>query len=233
MMKVRRANERGHANFGWLDTHHTFSFGRYHDPNHMGFRSLRVLNDDRVQPGEGFGTHGHDNMEIVTYVLDGALEHRDSMGSGSVLRYGDIQRMSAGTGVTHSEFNHSKTDPLHFLQIWILPSDRDVAPEYEETHVPEDEKRGKLRPIVTPDGRDGSLRVHQDVAIFATLVSDHDIVEHSLAANRHAWVHVATGSVRVNGELLHAGDGAALSETETVTLQGLNGGGEALVFDLG
>ncbi len=230
MLTIRKASERGPSNFGWLDSKHTFSFGRYYDPRYMGFESLRVINDDRVAPGMGFGTHPHDNMEIVSYVLDGALEHKDSLGTGSVIRPGDVQRMSAGTGVTHSEFNHSKTDGVHFLQIWFLPEKRDIAPSYEQKHFTEDDKRGVLRLVGSRDGRNGSVTIHQDVDMYAALLNRDPPVTHALAADRKAWIHVARGRVLLNGQTLEAGDGAAV-EGETITLsEGRDA--EVIVFDL-
>jgi hypothetical protein len=231
MLRKRGAAERGHAHHGWLDTRHTFSFAGYHHPEHMGFRVLRVLNDDRVAPGEGFGTHGHRDMEIVSYVLEGALEHRDSMGTGSVLRYGDVQRMTAGRGVTHSEFNSSSIEPVHFLQIWILPERRGLDPVYEERRFSPTEKQGVLRRIVSRGGEGGALSIHQDVAVYASILRSGDQVEHVLNPGRHAWVQVATGGVRVNGVELSEGDGLALSEEPRVQLEG-SGEGEILLFDL-
>ncbi|MBE0566415.1 MAG: pirin family protein [Krumholzibacteria bacterium] len=231
MITKRPAQERGHANHGWLDTWHTFSFARYYDPEHMGFRDLRVINDDVVAPGAGFGTHPHDNMEIVTYVLEGALEHKDSLGTGSVLRPGDVQRMSAGTGVTHSEFNHFPDKPLRLLQIWILPAERGIAPGYEEKTFAAAEKRGRLRLIVSPDGRDGSLRIHQDVAVHASILGDGETVSHALAPGRHAWVQVARGTVTMNGVELGQGDGAAVGAEDRLEFAGRDEA-EFLVFDL-
>lgn len=231
MITLRPADARGHADHGWLDSHHTFSFADYHDPRHMGFRALRVINDDRVAPGKGFGAHPHRDMEIVSYVLEGALEHRDSMGTGSVIRPGDVQRMSAGTGVTHSEFNASKTDAVHFLQIWIVPEKRGAAPGYEQRNFTVDEKRGRLRLVASPDGRDGSVTVHQDVALYAGVFGPGERAEHALAPGRHAWVHVAKGSATVNGKALAAGDAAALSDEPRVVVEG-DDGAEVLVFDL-
>jgi hypothetical protein len=231
MITLRPADARGHADHGWLDSHHTFSFADYHDPRHMGFRSLRVLNDDRVAPAKGFGAHPHRDMEIVSYVLEGALEHRDSMGTGSVIRPGDVQRMSAGTGVTHSEYNASKTEPVHFLQIWIVPEKRGAAPGYEQRHFTADDKRGRLRLVASPDGRDGSVTVRQDVALYAGLFGPGERAEHPLAPGRHAWVHVASGSATVNGKALSAGDAAALSDEARVVIEG-GDGAEVLVFDL-
>ena len=231
MITVRPANERGHAKYGWLDTYHTFSFNTYHDPKNMGFRSLRVINDDTISPGQGFGTHSHRDMEIISYVLEGALEHKDSMGTGSMLRAGDVQRMTAGTGVTHSEFNHSQTEPLHFLQIWVLPEKQGLQPGYEEKNIPIEEKRGKLRLIASPDGRDGSLRIRQDVNVYASVLNDGDSIEHSLKPGRHAWLQVARGKLQLNGETLGRGDGAAVSEETTLRLEG-DGEAEILLFDL-
>lgn len=231
MIVKRSAADRGRFDFGWLDTRHTFSFGEYHDPRHMGFRSLRVINEDRVQPGEGFGTHPHRDMEIVTYVLDGALQHRDSMGNGSVIRPGQVQRMTAGTGVLHSEFNASKEESVHFLQIWILPEERGLAPGYEESEFGEAEKRGRFRVIASRDGRDGSVTVHQDATILATVLGDGEAAAYEIAAGRSAWVQVVRGSVRLNGERYDAGDGAALTEEPGLTLEGIDTA-EVLVFDL-
>ena len=231
MITRRPAEERGHADHGWLDTYHTFSFATYQDPENMGFRTLRVMNDDTVQPGMGFGTHGHENMEIVSYVLEGALEHKDSMGGGSVLRPGDVQRMTAGSGLTHSEFNHSREEILRFLQIWILPAETGLDPSYEEKQFSPDEKRGRLRLIVSPGGRDASLRIHQDVEIYASILSAGERVEHELERGRHAWIQVARGSVAVNGLALGRGDGAAVSEEQSLVLEGVDEG-EFLLFDL-
>jgi len=230
-MRKRPAGERGQVHHGGLDSRHTFSFADYHDPEHMGFRVLRVLNDDRVAPGEGFGTHSHRDMEIVSYVLEGALEHRDSMGTGSVLRYGDVQRMTAGRGVTHSEFNFSRIEPVHFLQIWILPERRGLDPAYEERRFSRAEKEGVLRRVVSRGGEGGALSIHQDVAIYASIVRNRDLVEHVLNPGRHAWVQVASGAVRVNDLELEAGDGLALSDEPRVQIQG-GGEGEILLFDL-
>lgn len=231
MIAVRNAEERGHLDFGWLDTRHSFSFGNYYDPSHMGFRHLRVINEDRVQAAKGFDTHPHRDMEIITYVLEGALEHRDSMGNGSVIRPGEVQRMTAGTGITHSEYNHSKSDSVHLLQIWILPQLSGLAPGYEQKAFPEDERRGRLRLVASQDGREGSVTVHQDVALYATLLSAGDDVSHPLAEGRHAWVQVAKGSVTVNGEPLKGGDGAAISGESHVELHA-EGDAEVLLFDL-
>jgi hypothetical protein len=231
MIAVRRSEERGHFDHGWLDTRHTFSFADYRDPRHMGFRALRVVNEDRVQPGQGFGTHPHRDMEIVTYVLEGGLAHRDSMGHGSTIHPGDVQRMSAGTGVTHSEFNASRTEPVHFLQIWILPDRTGLAPSYEQRRFPEEERRGRLRLVASPDGADGSVTVHQDACLLAALLAPGQAVGHALAPGRHAWVQVARGAVEVSGQRLSAGDGAALSRETEVALRGI-ADSEVLLFDL-
>jgi redox-sensitive bicupin YhaK (pirin superfamily) len=231
MIQIRQSKDRGHANHGWLDSRHTFSFADYVDPAHMGFRSLRVINEDRVAPGQGFGAHPHRDMEIISYVLDGALEHKDSMGTGSVIVPGDVQRMSAGTGVRHSEFNASKTDPVHFLQIWIIPAERGIAPSYEQKSFSVAEKQGKLRVVASPNGRDGSVTVHADAHVFAGVFGVGERAELALAPGRHAWVHVARGEARVNGRDLSAGDAAAISEESAVVIEGK--GGEVLVFDLG
>src|SRR6187401_3189838 len=211
MIRVRKASERGHFDHGWLDTYHTFSFSRYYDPRHMGFRALRVINEDRVEPGHGFGTHPHRDMEIISYVLDGALEHKDSMGTSSIIRPGDVQRMSAGTGVTHSEFNASRSEQVHFLQIWILPAAPGGKPGYEQKAFPEAERKGKLRLVASPDGRDGSVTIRQDVALHAGLLRTGETLRHELAPGRHAWVHVARGHVDIGGEQLDAGDAVAVS----------------------
>jgi redox-sensitive bicupin YhaK (pirin superfamily) len=231
MIQVRQANERGHAQHGWLDSYHSFSFADYYDPRHMGFRSLRVINEDRVAPGRGFPTHPHRDMEIVSYVLEGSLSHKDSMGTGSVIKPGDVQRMSAGTGVLHSEFNASSEDQVHFLQIWVLPERRNLPPGYEQKSFGDAEKRGKLRLVASQDGREGSVTVHQDVALYAGLFEKDEKAEHPLSPGRHAWVHVARGNARVNGVELQAGDAAQLSEEEQVVVEGVTGG-EVLVFDL-
>ncbi|MBI4955534.1 MAG: pirin family protein [Myxococcales bacterium] len=231
MLTLRPESARGHADHGWLDSRHTFSFADYHDPRHMGFRGLRVLNEDRVQPDSGFGSHGHRDMEIVSYVLGGGLEHRDSMGTGSVIRPGDVQRMSAGTGVTHSERNASPTEVVHFLQIWLVPRERGLAPGYEQKHFAPGERDGRLRLVASPDGRDGSLTVHTDASLYAGLFGAGQTAELALAPGRHAWVHVARGTVRVNAHALSAGDGASLSDEVSVRLEGVDAA-EVLVFDL-
>ena len=232
MIRKRPSSERGHADHGWLETFHSFSFAHYHDPEHMGFRSLRVINDDVVQPGQGFGTHGHRDMEIVTYVVEGALEHRDSMGTGSVLRPGDVQRMSAGRGVTHSEFNHSKDDPLRLLQIWILPATAGIEPEYEERHFPRHEKRGRLRLLCSPDGEGGSLRIHQDARIHASVLSEGEALQHEVGDGRHAWIQIVSGALEVNGIELGPGDGAAISEEAVLDIAATSEV-ELLLFELG
>jgi redox-sensitive bicupin YhaK (pirin superfamily) len=232
MMIVRPAEERGRSQHGWLDSRHTFSFADYYDPRHMGFRSLRVINDDRVEAGQGFGKHPHRDMEIISYVLEGSLEHRDSLGTGSVIRPGDVQRMSAGTGVTHSEYNPSETELVHFLQIWLEPTKRGIAPSYEQKAFSEADKRGRLRVVASPEGREGSLTIHADAVVYAGLFGGGEEATLSLSPGRHAWVHVAHGKVRVNGRALKDGDGFALSEEKSVRIEGVDGG-EVLVFDLG
>jgi redox-sensitive bicupin YhaK (pirin superfamily) len=231
MQRLRRASERGHADHGWLDSFHTFSFADYHDPSHMGFRALRVINDDTVAPGRGFGAHPHRDMEIISYVLDGALAHRDSTGTGAVIRPGDVQRMTAGTGVVHSEHNASRTEPVHFLQIWLIPSQPGLRPGYEQRTFPAEEKAGRLRLVASPDGRDGSITIHTDASLHAGVLGAGQTAELPLAAGRHAWVHVARGKARVNGHDLGAGDGLALSDEARVQIEGLDAG-EVLVFDL-
>ncbi len=231
MITLRASDERGHAQHGWLDSYHTFSFANYYDPAQMGYRSLRVINEDRVEPGRGFGTHPHRDMEIITYVLEGALEHKDSLGNGSVMRPGDVQRMSAGTGVAHSEYNHSQAEPVHLLQIWILPNKQSVEPSYEQHEFSVEQKQGKLLPIVTTDGSNGSLKVHQDMRLYATILAPDEKVSHPLQPGRGAWVQVARGEVTVNGKHLQAGDGAALSDEATVEIAGIRDA-EVLLFDL-
>ena len=232
MLSVRRTDDRGRTEWGWLDSRHTFSFGEYYDPRHMGFRSLRVVNDDRVVPGAGFGTHPHRDMEILSYVLDGALEHKDSMGSGSIIRPGELQLMSAGTGVTHSEYNPSRTEPVHFLQIWILPDRRGLTPRYEQRAFPMKESAGRLILVASKDGRDGSLTISQDVAVHAAVLRAGDRVTLPLSSGRHAWVHVARGRASVNGTELSEGDAAAVSDERQIVLEGVEAGGEAMLFDL-
>jgi redox-sensitive bicupin YhaK (pirin superfamily) len=231
MITIRRAQERGHANFGWLDSFHSFSFGHYYDEKHMGFSDLRVINEDRVQAGAGFPSHSHRDMEIISYVLDGALEHKDSTGSGGVIRYGDVQRMSAGRGVTHSEFNASKEDKVHFLQIWLLPEKPGLPAAYEEKRFSPEQKSGRLRLIASRDGRDGSLSINQDASVYATVLEEGKEVTHRFDGRRKGWVQVARGRVLVNGTELRAGDGAALSDEASVTFAG-GQGSELLLFDL-
>jgi redox-sensitive bicupin YhaK (pirin superfamily) len=231
MITIRPAEQRGHANHGWLDTHHTFSFADYHDPEQMGFRALRVINEDRVRPRAGFGTHGHRDMEIVTYVLEGAIEHRDSMGNRGVLRPGEVQRMTAGTGVMHSEMNPTD-EPLHFLQIWILPDRKGLPPGYEQKAFPEEERRGRFRLLVAPGGdREGALTVHQDLQVLGTLLGAGEEAEHALAPGRHAWLQIARGAGTVNGVAVKAGDGVAVSEERRVVVKA-GEPLEALLFDL-
>jgi redox-sensitive bicupin YhaK (pirin superfamily) len=232
MMQVRKANERGHRNYGWLDTYHTFSFSDYFDPAHTRFRALRVMNDDRVAPGRGFGMHPHEDMEIVTYVLSGALEHQDSMGNGSVLRAGELQRMSAGTGIMHSEFNPSPTDPVHLYQIWLLPERRGLTPSYEQKAFAQEEKRGRLRLVASPGGEDGALIIRQDARVHLGLLSEMDTVTHELQQGRHAWLQVLRGTVQVDKLTLAAGDGLAISDEERVTITGAAADSEVLLFDL-
>lgn len=232
MITVRKSEDRGHANHGWLDSRHTFSFAEYYDPSQMGFRSLRVINEDRVQPGQGFGTHGHRDMEIFSYVLEGELAHRDSLGSGSTLRPGSVQFMSAGTGVMHSEFNGSQERPVHFLQIWIEPAARGGKPVYLERHFPEAERTNVLRPIIAQGGGEGVLPVRQDVTVYAGLLDPGRKVQVELAPGRHGWVQVARGGLAVNGVALRAGDGAAISAESTLELVGGAERAELLLFDL-
>ncbi|HVV87781.1 MAG TPA: pirin family protein [Kofleriaceae bacterium] len=229
---LRRAADRGHADHGWLNSFHTFSFADYHDPKHMGFRALRVINDDTVAPGRGFGAHPHRDMEIISYVLDGELAHKDSMGNGSVIRPGDVQRMSAGTGVVHSELNPSRTTPVHFLQIWIQPDRAGHPPGYEQKAYPPEERQGRLRLVASPDGADGSVTIHQDARLYAGNLADGDRAQHVVAAGRHAWIHVARGEVALGEEVLRAGDAARTSDAGALELRGRPGGGEVLVFDL-
>jgi hypothetical protein len=231
VLDVRRADDRGLANFGWLHSRHTFSFGSYFDPQQVGFSDLLVINDDHVSPGRGFDTHGHRDMEIFSYVLEGGLQHRDSMGTGSVIRPGDVQMMSAGSGVMHSEFNASREERVHFLQIWIVPDRKGVAPRYQQRHFPADEKRGRLRLIISPDGADGSLSVYQDARVYAGLFDGDERQTLPLAAGRYAYVHVARGSLEVNGERLEEGDGARLRNPGEIRLSG-GRGAEVLLFDL-
>jgi redox-sensitive bicupin YhaK (pirin superfamily) len=231
MKTVRKATARGHANHGWLDSHFTFSFADYYDPKHMGFRALRVINDDRIEGGRGFGAHPHRDMEIITYLLDGAIAHKDSMGTGATVRPGEVQRMTAGTGVTHSEFNPSRTEETHLLQIWITPDKQGLPPSYEQKAFPDVEKRGKLRLVASPDGRDGSVTIHANVQVYSGIFGEGQTAELPIAPGRHAWVHVARGVVRVAGEELGEGDGLALSDEGLLRIEGIDEG-ELLVFDL-
>ena len=221
MITIRRSDERGHANHGWLDSFHTFSFANYYDADFMQFGLLRVINQDRVEPGQGFGTHGHKDMEIVSYVLDGVLEHKDSMGNGAQMRPGEVQLMSAGTGVTHSEFNGSDTDPLHFLQMWIFPKDNGTTPRYEQRAYSEEERQGNLRLVVSPNGENGSVTIGQDARMYAGLFANGETAEHTVPADRQAWLHVARGTVTLNGEELRAGDGAAIRDEANLTITGV------------
>lgn len=232
MIKIRKADKRGHFDFRWLNTFHTFSFGDYYDPAFMGFRTLRVINEDFVHPGRGFPTHGHRDMEIITYILEGALEHRDSMGNGSLIRPGDLQRMTAGTGVSHSETNPSREEGVHLLQIWILPDQQGLKPSYEQKLFTEEEKQGRLRLIASEDGREGSVTVHQDASVYATVLEAGDEVVHELTPGRHAWLQVARGSVTANAEELEQGDGAAVSAEERISITSREAA-EVLLFDLG
>lgn len=231
MIQIRKANERGHFNHDWLDTYHTFSFGSYRDPEHMGFRSLRAMNEDSVQPGQGFGTHPHHDMEIVTYVLKGALEHKDSMGNGSVLRPGEFQRMTAGTGITHSEFNPSDTEFVHLYQIWLLPERKGLEPSYEQRAFSEDERRNRFRVVASRDGRDDSLTVYQDAAIFLSSIDAGKQVTHELKTDRHAWLQVLRGAVDLNGNPLVVGDGAAVSKEPELVVKS-DSDSEVMLFDL-
>jgi quercetin 2,3-dioxygenase len=231
VIEIRKSKERGHLNHGWLDTHFTFAFADYYDPEHVHFRTLRVMNDDRVLGGGGFPSHPHKDMEIVTYVLEGALEHRDSMGNGSIIKPGDVQYMSAGSGVTHSEFNASKVEPVHLYQIWMFPQAKGLKPTYDQRHFTDAEKRGQLRLLVSPDGRDGSIQIRQNNLLFAALLDAGEAVQLQLQAGRYAYVQVARGSIKLNQTLLDEGDGAAISEEQMVSLAGVKDA-EVLLFDL-
>ena len=231
MITVRPGKERGHFDHGWLDTYHTFSFSQYHDPAHMGFRSLRVINEDRVEPGAGFPPHSHRDMEIITYVLAGGLAHKDSMGNASTIRPGNVQRMSAGTGVTHSEYNGSDTEAVHLLQIWILPQTRNLPPSYEEKVFSAADKQGRLRLVASQDARDGSARIHQDASVYASLLEPGQTVHHPLAAGRGAWIQLVSGAATVNGKLLTTGDGAAIEQEADVEIVA-TAATELLLFDL-
>lgn len=231
MITVRRAADRGSVNLGWLDSKHTFSFGDYYDPNHMGFGKLRVINDDHVEPGQGFGTHPHRDMEIVSYIIDGALEHKDSMGNGSVMRAGDVQRITAGTGIRHSEFNHSNDEQVHFLQIWIEPQENSLEPGYQQKSFSRDEKLNQLRLVVSRDGRQGSLRIHQDADLYASVLSAGAEVTHKFESGRRGWLQVVNGSITVNGEALGTGDGAAIENTADLSVQS-KADSEFVLFDI-
>ena len=232
MLTLRRAEDRGHANLGWLDSRHTFSFGDYHDPRFMGFGPLRVINDDRIAGGGGFAMHPHRDMEIVTYVLDGALEHKDSLGTGSVIRPGEVQSMSAGTGIRHSEFNASKTDPVHLLQIWLLPRERNLAPSYEQTAFDRRDLLGKLRLVASGDGREGSVHIAQDADLYASLPGDGGTLQHTLGSGRIAWLQVARGAAALNGTPLAAGDGVAIATAGPLEIAGRSADAEVLLFDM-
>jgi redox-sensitive bicupin YhaK (pirin superfamily) len=232
MIDLRPAAERGRADFGWLDSRHTFSFGDFYDPKHMGFGPLRVINEDRVKPGAGFDTHGHRDMEIISYVLEGALEHKDSIGTGSVIRPGEVQIMSAGTGIRHSEFNHSKTEPVHFLQIWVLPNRQGLAPRYDQKAFPASGKRGQLRLVGSSDGRDGSILIHQDVDIYDAILGSGKTVTHPLAPGRKGWVQVVRGAVDVSGHAAGAGDGVAIEGESNLRVTSRADESEFLLFDL-
>lgn len=231
MIQIHKSNDRGHANHGWLDSRFSFSFAEYFDPEHVQFRTLRVMNDDRIAGGGGFPTHPHRDMEIVTYVLEGALAHKDSMGNGSEIRPGDVQYMSAGTGVAHSEFNASDKEPVHLYQIWMFPDKKNYAPTYDQKHFSEAEKRGKLRLVVSPDGRDGSVKIRQDNELYATVLGPGESVKHEIKPDRHAYVQVARGSIKLNGKDLETGDGAAISAEKSLQLTGVSDA-EVLLFDL-
>jgi quercetin 2,3-dioxygenase len=231
MIGVRKASERGHFDHGWLDTHHTFSFSRYYDPRHMGFRALRVINEDRVQPGQGFGTHPHEDMEIVTYVLSGALAHKDSLGTGSAIRPGELQRMTAGTGISHSEFNPSQTEPVHLYQIWLLPEQEGLDPSYEQRAFPEEERANRLRLVASPEAKDGSLTIRQDARLYLARLDEGHEVSKDIPSGRHAWLQVLRGNVSLNGQAMSAGDGAAVSEETALAIRA-ESPSEVLLFDL-
>ncbi len=231
MLNIRKSAQRGHANHGWLETYHSFSFADYYDPKHMGVSHLRVINDDRIAPGAGFPTHPHRDMEIVTYILDGVLAHRDSMGNGTTIHSGEVQRMSAGTGITHSEYNASETEPVHLLQIWIMPNQQGLTPSYEQTLFTPEEKQARLRLIASPDGREGSVTIHQDALMYASLLANGDSVQYAVQENRIAYLHVARGSVKLNGAILTTGDGATV-HAENISVAGVGSDSEFLLFDL-
>ncbi len=232
MITIRPAQERGNAIFGWLDSLHTFSFGSYYDPNHMGFVNLRVINEDKVQPGKGFGTHSHRDMEIISYVLEGELEHKDSIGNGSTIRPGDVQRMSAGTGIAHSEFNGSTKDLVHFLQIWITPEREGIEPSYEQKNFPLAEKQGKLKLVASPDGKDNTVTIHQDANLYVAVLNQGDRVSHNTDKSRSLWLQVAKGAVEVNGRALNTGDGAAVTQETALEVVATADHTEILLFDL-
>ena len=232
MLKIRKASERGTANFGWLNANYTFSFNRYYDPEFMGFRNLRVMNEDYIDAAQGFGTHGHENMEILTFAVEGALAHKDSTGGEGILRPHEVQRMSAGTGVQHSEFNASETEKAHIYQIWILPEKDGIAPSYEQKYFAPAEKQGKLRIIAAPDARDGAVKINQDVAVYSSILAKDDEVSHELAENRYAWLQIVKGSVSLEGEILNVGDGAAISNKKLLKIKSLADETEILLFDL-
>ena len=231
MITIRKSTDRGHLNYGWLDTYHTFSFDQYYDPAHMHFRSLRVINEDRVAAGQGFPTHSHRDMEIITYILSGALEHRDSMGNGSVIRPGDVQRMTAGTGVAHSEFNPSDSEQVHLLQIWIMPNPRNLAPSYEQKFFSEQDRQNRLRLIASPDGTEGSVKINPDARVYAAIVEPGAKLTHGLKENRHAWLQIARGGVSVNNIELNQGDGAAIDREDSLIISAKDRA-ELLLFDL-
>lgn len=232
MLEVRRANERGTANFGWLNANYTFSFSYYYDPNFMGFRNLRVMNEDYIDGGRGFGAHGHENMEILTYVIDGALAHKDSTGGEGVLKPHEVQRMSAGTGVQHSEFNASQTEKTHLYQIWILPEKDGIEPSYEQKYFAPEEKQGKLRLVASRDARDGAVKINQDVEVYSSILAKGEEVTHELAENRYAWLQIVKGSVALKGEILNASDGVAISDETILKIKSLEDETEFLLFDL-
>ena len=232
MINIRRSEERGGGNYGWLDTKYTFSFNTYYDPNFMGFRNLRVINEDYVAANQGFGTHGHANMEIITYVIEGALAHKDSTGGSEVLRPHEVQRMTAGTGIQHSEFNPSKSEKVHLYQIWILPEKDGLEPGYEQTYFPPETKKGRLKLVASRGGDDGSVKINQDVRLYSSILANGETVSHELAANRHAWIQIVKGSVDLNGEILNASDGAAISDERLLEIKALADETEFLLFDL-
>ena len=231
MIQIRKSADRGHANHGWLDTYHTFSFSSYRDPQHMSFRSLRVMNEDWVAPGQGFGTHPHENMEIVTYVLQGELEHKDSMGNGEVLRPGEFQRMTAGTGITHSEFNPSESEPVHLYQIWLYPEQKGLQPSYEQKRFPEMERLNRLQLVASREADEGSLLIHQDARIFLSQLNEGKVISHQFRAGRHGWLQVLRGSIELNGLSLQTSDGAAISEENSLSIHA-NSEAEIMLFDL-